>query len=219
MTDRSKKLSVAIYRTPHGKPYYDAIVGIGGDSRESQMHDALDFPGNHGRDELEKALKSRYPGIEVLTGVRGLNFIAEARSTEQRVTRDDFIENWRYQLEHAAKRGYGQVDDRFSRIARVELTGKDRVRWWSGWFHYTLKIEESQSEMENSGKRLQSFFSKRDTHWRDVVEEAYYEQVQRERLTIFERRREWWRVIRWGLTTALGAVLAYGALAATCNGM
>ena len=209
MTDRSEKLSVTIFRTAHGKPYYDGIIGIGDDSRESQLHDALDFPGNRGRDELEDALKARYPGIEVDTGVNGLNFIAEARSTEQRVTRGDFIENWRCQLKRAVNSGYGEVDDPFSRIARVELTGKDRVRWWSGWFHYTLKIEESQREMEDSGERLQSFFSKGYTDWRNIVEEAYYEQVMRERLAIFERRREAWRIARWVATTALGLVLAF----------
>ena len=208
MTDRSEQLSVTIYRTAHGKPYYERIIGIGDDSRESQMHDALDFPGNRGRDELEDALKARYPGIEVSTGIRGLNFIVETRSTDQRVTRDDFIENWRWQLEHAANSGYGEVDDPFSRIARVELTGKDTVRWWSGWFHYTLNIEESRREMEDSGKRLQSLFSEGYTHWRDVVEEAYYEQVMRERLAIFEQRREAWRIARWVATTALGSVLA-----------
>ena len=211
MTDRSKKLSVTIYRTAHGKPYYDAIVGIGDDSRESEMHDALDFPGEQGVKDFEGALKARYPGIDVLTGVRGLNFIVDMRSTDQRVIRDKFIEHWRHQLARAENSGYGEVDDPFLRIVPVSLSGKDRVRWWSGWFHYPLLIETSRREMEDSGKRLQSLFSlfsKEDTHWRDVVEEAYYEQVQRERLAIFERRREAWRIIRWGSTTALGLVLA-----------
>ena len=62
--------------------------------------------------------------------------------------------------------------------------------------------------MQDSGKRLQSLFSKGCTDWRNVVEEAYFEQVMRERLAIFERRREAWRVVRWGATTALGLVLA-----------
>lgn len=208
MTDRSEKLSVTIFRTPHGKPYYDRIIGIGEAPQESPLHDALDIPGEQGVYELEDALKTRYPGIEVRTGVRGLNFIVDMRSTDQKVIRDKFVEHWRHQLDRAANSGYSEVDDPFLRIVPVRLSGKDRVRWWSGWFHYTLNIEESRREMEDSGKRLQSLFSEGNTHWRDVVEEAYYEQVQRERLAIFERRREWWRIIRWGSTTALGLVLA-----------
>ena len=208
MTDRSEKLSVTIYRTPHGKPYYDRIIGLGEEAQESPLHDALDFPGEHGVRELENDLKALHPGIEVSLGFRELNLIADLRSTDHVVTRDKFIEHWRYQLYHAANSGYGEVDDPFRRTVPVRLSGQDRVRWWSGWFHYTLKIEESQREMEDSGKRLQSLFSKGNTHWRDVVEEAYYEQVMRERLAIFERRREAWRIARWVATTALGVVLA-----------
>ena len=212
MTDRSKKLSVTIFRTAHGKPYYDRIIGIEEESPGSPMHDALDFPGEQGVKELEDALKARYPDIEVHTGVKGLNFIVETRWTDQRVTRDDFIENWRWQLEHAANSGYGEVDAPFSRIARVELTGKDRVRWWSGWFHYPLLIEDSRRQMNESGERLQSLFEQVPTNRGDVIEEAYFEQVMRERLAIFERRKENWRIIRWASTTALGLVLAAWSL-------
>jgi len=219
MTDCSEKPSVTIFRTPHGKPYYERIIGIGEAHQESPLHDALDFPGEHGVRELENDLKALHPGIDVSLGFRDLNFIADLRSTAHVVTRDKFIDHWRHQLQRAAKRGYSQVDDPFRRIVPVRLSGKDRVQWWSGWFHYTLKIEESRREMEDSGGRLEKLFKLPDLNDRDVIEEAYYEQVMRERLAIFERRREWWRVIRWGLTTALGAVLAYGALAATCNGM
>ena len=208
MTDRSKKLSVVIRRTAHGKPFYDRINGLEGEAQEYPLHDALDFPGDQGANKIEADLKARYPGINVF---RGRNFIADMRSTDQRIIRDKFGEHWRRQLDRAANSGYSEVDDPFLRIVPVGLSGKDRVRWWSGWFHYPLLIEASRREMEESGKRLLSLFSlfsKGDAHWRDVVEEAYYEQVQRERLAIFERRREAWRIIRWGLTTALGLVLA-----------
>ena len=212
MTDRSEKLSVTIFRTAHGKPYYDGIIGIGEAPQESPLHDALDIPGEQGVYELEDALKTRYPGIEVRTGVRGLNFIVDMRSTDQKVIRDKFVEHWRHQLDRAANSGYSEVDDPFLRIVPVRLSGKDRVQWWSGWFHYTLKIEESRREMEDSGGRLEKLFKLPDLNDRDVIEEAYYEQVMRERLAIFERRQEWWRVIRWGATTALGLVLAAWSL-------
>jgi len=208
MTDRSEQLSVTIRQTAHGKPYIDpASHGIV--DQEFPLHDALDFPGNRGRDDLEAALKDLCPGIEVFFSEPRLDFIAVIRSIDREVDRDEFMEQWRYQLQYAANRGFGEVDDSFRRMVPVRLSGKDRVRWWSGWFHYTLKIEESRREMEDSGKRLQSFFRSRTPNWRDVVEEAYFEQVQRERLTIFERRREWWRIARWGATTALGLVLAF----------
>lgn len=212
MTDRSEKLSVTIFRTPHGKPYYDRINGLGEDAQESPLHDALDFPGEHGVRELENDLKAIHPGIEVSLGFRELNLIADLRSTAHVVTRDKFIDHWQHQLQHAANRGFDQISDPYRRIAHVELTGKDAVHWWSGWFHYPILIEESRRQMQDSGVRLRMLFEQGDITARDVIEEAYLEQVLRERLTIFERRREWWRIIRWGSTTALGLVLAAWSL-------
>ena len=59
-----------------------------------------------------------------------------------------------------------------------------------------------------SDLRLRMLFERDNPKARDVIEESYAEQVLREWLEIFERRREWWRIIRWGSTTALGLVLA-----------
>ena len=205
-TDRPK---VLIKRTAHGKPYYERIIGVEEDVRDSPMHDALDFPGKGGRDEFEATLKDRFPGIEVRYEEDGLDFVAEIRSIDRKVDRDEFIEDWRHQSQYAYNsKDYSQIKDSFLRAVPVRLSGKDAVHWWSGWFHYPRLIENSQREMEESGKRLQSLFEgPKPRNWRDVVEEAYYEQVQRRRLAIFERRREWWRVVRWGLTTVLGVVL------------
>lgn len=205
-TDRPRLL---IKRTAHGKPYYERIIGIDEDVQVSPLHDALDFPGNEGRDAFELGLQARYPGIEVRYEEDGLDFVAEIRSIDRKVDRDEFVEDWQYQLQYAANsKDYSQIKDSFLRAVPVRLSGKDRVRWWSGWFHYQWLIENSRREMEVSGERLQSLFEgPKPRNWRDVVEEAYYEQVQRRRLAIFERRREWWRVVRWGLTTVLGVVL------------
>lgn len=208
MANRKAKPSVLIKRTAHGKPYFERINGIEEDVRDSPMHDALDFPGKEGRDEFKATLKARYPDIEVLFGENGLDFVAEIRSIAREVDRDEFIEDWRHQSLYAYNSNdYSQIKDPFLRAVPVRLSGKDAVHWWSGWFHYPRLIENSLREMEESGKRLQSLFDIRTPNWRDVVEEAYYEQVQRRRLAIFERRREWWRVVRWGLTTVLGVVL------------
>ncbi len=207
MTDRSKKLSVTIKRTAHGKPYID-VAGLGVDDQGFPLHDALDFPGNRGRDDLEAALKDRCPGIEVSYSETRLDFIAEIRSIDREVDRDEFMDHWRIQLRYAQAHRFRNIDDPFRRIVPVRLSGKDRVRWWSGWFHYPLLIEDSRRQMKESGERLAKFLERTRFNERDVIEEAYYEQVMRERLAIFERRREAWRIARWGATTALGLVLA-----------
>lgn len=213
MANWREKSRVLIKRTAHGKPYFERINGIEEDVRDSPMHDALDFPGKEGRDAFEATLKARYPGIDVRYGETTLDFVAEIRSIDRQVDRDEFVDCWMHQLQYAANRGFNELKDPFLRSVPVRLSGKDSVRWWSGWFHYPWLIENSRREMAESGKRLQSLFEgPKPSDWRDVVEEAYYEQVQRRRLAIFERRREWWRVIRWGSTTALGVVLAAWSL-------
>lgn len=209
MVNNASRPSVLIKLTAHGKPYIERINGVEDDVRDSPMHDALDFPGKEGCDEFEATLEARYPCIDVRYEESRLDFVAEIRSIEREVDRDEFIEDWWCQLQYAANgNDYSQIIDPFLRAVPVRLSGKDMVRWWSGWFHYQWLIENSRREMEESGKRLQSLFEgPKPRDWRDVVEEAYYEQVQRRRLAIFERRREWWRVVRWGLTTLLGTAL------------
>ena len=209
MLNNADRPRLLIRRTAHGKPYYENAVGLAEGDRQSPMHDALDFPGKKGRDEFEATLKAGYPGIEVIFDQSSLDFVAEIRSIDREVDRDEFIGDWWCQLQYAANgNDYSQIKDAFLLAVPVRSSGKDRVRWWSGWFHYQWLIENSRREMEESGKRLQSLFGgPKPRNWRDVVEEAYYEQVQRRRLAIFERRREWWRVVRWGLTTGLGMVL------------
>lgn len=213
MTNEKYNPYVLIRRTAHGKPYFDGINGIEEDVEDSPLHDALDFPGKEGIDGLEATLKDRYPSINVSFEESKLDVVSAIRSVERKVGRKEFIEDWLCQLMYASNsRDYDQVKDPFQRSVPVRLSGKDRVRWWSGWFHYQWLIENSRREMEDSAKRLESIFKRDSWFARDVIEEAYFEQVMRERLAIFERRREWWRVIRWGLTTALGMVLAAWSL-------
>ena len=215
-TDRPK---VLIRLTAHGKPYYESIEGVEEETRESPLQIALDFPGKQGRDDLKAELKARYPGIEVYHAERAKDFIGDVSSLNRKVNGDEFVDYWRAELEYDAKFRSDEPLDPFRRVIPVKLSGKDRVRPWSGRFHYPLLIENSLRGMKESRERLNVLLELPDCDSRDVIEEAYLEQVLRERLAIFERRREWWRVIRWGLTTALGVILAYGALAATCNGM
>lgn len=207
MTDYTSLPIVPIRRSAHGKPYFEDAVGLGDDLGDSPLHDALDFPGKDALDDFGAALKDKYPGIAVSRDGARHDYIAEIRSIDREVDRDEFQYCWRFQLKFAMIEGFNEVKDPFLRIVPVRLSGKDRVRWWSGWFHYQWLIENSRREMEESGKRLQSLFDSPHPRRRNVVEEAYYEQVQRRRLAIFERRREWWRVVRWGLTTVLGGVL------------
>ena len=207
MTNHDRKPRVMIMRTPHGKPLYENASGVDEDDRDSPLYDALDFPGKRGLDDLEAKLKGRYPGIRVLHGRKG-NFVADLRSMNRKVSKVEFMSHWRNQLTDAPLGRPFEFNDPFRRAVPVRLYGKDRVRPWSGWFHYPLLIEDSRRQMKESGERLQSLFEQVPTKRRDVIEEAYFEQVLRERLAIFERRREWWRIIRWGATTALGLVLA-----------
>lgn len=217
MSNRSEKPGVPIMRTAHGKPYYAVGFGFGDDAHESPLPDALDFPGDSGLDEVENQLKARCPGVNVGYGAVRPNHIADIRSIKRKVRRDEFVKTWRLQLVFAETQGFVEVYDPFRRVLRVELSGKDRVRWWSGCFHYPLLIEDSRRRMKESGERLQSLFEQVPTSHRDVIEEAYYEQVMRERLAIFERRKENWRIIRWGSTTALGLVLAAWSLVQTVD--
>ena len=219
MTNTTDRPKVLIRLTAHGKPYCEIAHGLGDGDKNPPLYDALDFPGNRGRDDLEAALKAKYPGIKVGVGETERGTMAGMRSVNRQVNRDEFMDHWRIQLGYAKANRFGNINDPFRRVVRVRLFGKDKVPIWSGWFHYPLLIEDSRSQMKESGERLAKLFERSRVSERDVIEEAYYEQVMRERLAIFERRREWWRVIRWGLTTALGVILAYGALAPTCNGM
>ena len=203
-TDRPK---VLIRLTAHGKPYYESIEGVEEETRESPLQNALDFPGKHGREHLATELKARYPGIEVSHSERPHDFVEDVRSLNRKVNEDEFVDYWRSQLEYDAKYRTDDPPDPFRRLVRVKLSGPDRVRPWSGWFHYPLLIEETRREMIESGERFTKLLGHPSRELRDVIEEAYYEQVQRERLAIFERRREWWRIIRWGSTTALGALI------------
>ena len=108
-TDRPK---VLIKRTAHGKPYYERIIGVEEDVRDSPMHDALDFPGKGGRDEFEATLKDRFPGIEVRYEEDGLDFVAEIRSIDRKVDRDEFIEDWRHQSQYAYNSNdYSQIKE------------------------------------------------------------------------------------------------------------
>ena len=204
-TDRPK---VLIRLTAHGKPYYESIEGIEEETRESPLHNALDFPGKRGRDDLAAEMKARYPGIEVSHADRPHDFVEDVRSLNRKVNEDEFVDYWRSQLEYDAIYRTDDPIDPFRRLVRVKLSGPDRVRPWSGWFHYPLLIEETRRQMIESGERFKKLYEHPTSNLRDVIEEAYLEQVLRERLAIFERRKEWWRVIRWGATTALGLVLA-----------
>ena len=209
----SRKIHRAsIRRTAHGKPYYEVWLGLGDAIEESPMPAALDFPCKPSRDDLAAELRVRYPGIEVRHGERGLDSAADMRSLNRKADRGEFIDYWRGQLRFAETRGFDDLNDPYRRFVRVKLSGKDRVRWCSGWFHYPLLIEDSRRQMTESSERLQSLFEQDRPNRRDVIEEAYFEQVMRERLAIFERRKENWRIIRWGSTTALGLVLAAWSL-------
>ena len=213
MWDDTDQPKVLIRLTAHGKPYYESIEGIEEETRESPLHNALDFPGKRGRGDLEAELKARYPGIEVSHADRAHDFVEDVRSLNRKVNEDEFVDYWRSQVEYHknfyAKYGSDEPLDPFRRLVNVKLSGPDRVRPWSGWFHYPLLIEETRREMIESGERFAELFERPNCAPRDVIEEAYLEQVLRERLAIFERRKEWWRVIRWGATTALGLVLAF----------
>ena len=212
MVNDTERSDVQIRRTAHGKPYHDRIQVVEHDIQESPLHDALDFPCADGLDEIESGLRAKSPGIAVGPGEPNRKVILGLRSLNRRIERDEFMRTWHIQLGLTKLFGFEGLNDPFFRNVPVRLSGKDRVRWWSGWFHYPLLIENSSGEMRESGERLQSLFGEREPTARDVIEEAYFEQVMRERLAIFERRREWWRVIRWGSTTALGIVLAAWSL-------
>ena len=212
MANRKRNPSVFIKRTRHGKPYYEVDLQLGENGHESPLHDALDFPGDRGRDEIEAVLRTKSPDVKVRDGTRRLNLISELRSVNRKIERDEFMTVWRHLMAFAKSNGSDEVNDPFRRFVRVRLSGKDRVRPWSGWFHYPLLIEINRRQLQECSERLKSLFEQSDPVVRDVIEEAYFEQVTRERLAIFERRREWWRVIRWGSTTALGMVLAAWSL-------
>ena len=208
MENRTAKSILRVKRTAHGKPYLAPTDWLADDAQAFTLRDALDFPGNRGLEEFKADLEAKNPDFGFHYDGTSLDSVAGIRSIDREVDRDDFMRCWLHQPRHAVVDGVGELRDPFLRAVPVRLSGKDRVRWWSGWFHYQWLIENSRREMEESGKRLQSLFEgPKPSDWRDVVEEAYYEQVQRRRLAIFERRREWWRVVRWGLTTVLGVVL------------
>lgn len=208
MAHSNRIFGAVILRTAQGKLYYE-ILGVPEDGhQEPPFPDALDFPGESARGPLKDELRARCPGIEPRYDEKRLDFVANIRSSDAEVDREEFVDSWRDQLEFEPLDGFGDFLHPFHRVVRVKLTGADRVRWWSGWFHYPLLIENSRREMEESGERLVKLLDPDRRRARDVIEEAYFEQVMRARLAIFERRREWWRVIRWGLTTALGSVLA-----------
>lgn len=211
MNNQQRKFSVTIKKTRQGKPYYETygLPGAPESERdaESPMHDALDFPGERGVEELKNEVKRLVGDVEF-----GIEFRPEFRIKQRpdlkEIDRIEFARNWRDAIVLHRKIPNPELHDDFGRIVQIELTGKDRVRWWSGWFHYPILIEESKLQMADSATRLKTLLDDEQVRERDVIEEAYYEQVQRQRLAIYERRRENWRIIRWGATTVLGMVLA-----------
>lgn len=203
MTNRIRGPVVHIDQTAHRKFFYKSDA-LGDEVQESPLPDALDFPGTHGRVDLEAKLKARYPDVVVGVVERRFDYVAEIGSAETGISRDQFVDVWQKQFEIAEFEGFDEFKDPFRRFVHVELSGKDRVRRWSGWFHYPLLIADSRRQMEESAARLVKLFESKGPLERDVIEEAYYEQVMRERLAIFERRRESWRVIRWGGDDCVG---------------
>ena len=209
MASSNRFLSATIMRTAHGKPYYVFMGAVSDGDREPPLPDALDFPDERGREVLESELKAKYPGIEIRLGGDRIYFVAKIRSSDDEVERSRFVEAWQDQVKHGNAHDFEEIIDPFHRIVRVKLTGKDRIPWWSGWLHFPVLIEDTRRAMVESGERLIKLYEPERRIDRDVIEEAYYEQVMRERLAIFERRREWWRIGRWVATTVLGGILGF----------
>ena len=207
MNNRNHKPQLTIDRTAHGKFYYeDERVGEG--ALVCPLPDALDFHDDLDRVTFADELKAKFPEFEVFQGYDRIDDMEDIRSVNREVNRAEFYDSWLQVVTPTSRLGGDDMQDPFRRFVRVRLSGKDRVRPWTGWFHYPLLIGKSLRDMQESRDRLRILFECGKPKARDVIEEAYFEQVQRERLAIFERRREWWRVARWGATTALGLVLA-----------
>lgn len=211
MNNRNPRPQLTIDRTAHGKFYYED-ERVGDDALRCPLPDALDFHDGLDLQSFVDELKAKFPEFEVMWTVARKDFMEDIRSVNHVVSRAEFYESWLQALSPTSRLGSDDMQDPFRRLVRVRLSGKDRVRPWTGWFHYPLLIGKSLRDMQESRDRLRMLFERGDPIARDVIEEAYFEQVQRERLAIFERRREWWRIIRWGSTTALGLVLAAWSL-------
>lgn len=210
-----ERYQATIYFTRHGKPcrVSYALPRVKGESyiEEHFLDDALGFPDDV--DDLAQQIREDYPDIEILyTSRTDLPFRNE--SGGEPVSRERFEEIWDYELKILGSDVLPHIEDVYLRDLPVDLSGKDEVACLSGWFHYPILIEDCKQEASASLARLKTLISEMGTDkdprlFRDIIEEAYYEQVQRQRLAIYERRRENWRVIRWGATTALGLVLAF----------
>ena len=207
MNNCTPKPKLTIDLTAHGKFYYED-ERFGDDAMVCPLPDALDFHDGLDQRSVVEGLKAKFPEFEVMWTSSRKDFMEDIRSVNRVVSRDEFYDSWLQALSPRSRLGRDDMQDPFRRFVRVRLSGKDRVRPWAGWFHYPLLIEKSRREMQESGERLRMLFERGEPIARDVIEEAYFEQVMRERLVIFERRKEWWRIIRWGATTALGLVLA-----------
>lgn len=202
-----------IYLTRHGKPWlisYTLPSDIGESYEERIMNDVLDLTG--GVKSLAQQIRNQYPGIEVHDAFR-IDLPLRNGTGGDTVGRERFEEIWELKVKYDGD-FRASIDDEFVRNLPVTLQGRDRVRCWEGWLHYPILIAGCQREAKESLARLKVFIEstdpESDSHQlRDIIEEAYYEQVQRQRLAIYKRRRENWRVIRWGATTALGLVLAF----------
>ena len=208
-----EQYNATINLTRHGKPSlisYTLPSDIGESYEEHIMNDALGISG--GVEELAQQIRDQYPGIDVRYAFR-IDLPLRNESGGDPVGRERFGEIWELKVKYD-KDLIAYIDHDFLRNLPIILQGKDRVQWWSGWFHYPILIAGCEREAKESLTRLkvqiQETGPEPDHHQlRDIIEEAYYEQVQRQRLAIYERRRETWRVIRWGSTTALGLVLAF----------
>lgn len=211
MNNRTPKPPLTIKQTAHGKLHYED-ERFGDDALVCPLPDALDFQDGLDLLTFVEELKAKFPEFEVMRTSDMNDYMVDIRSMNREVSREQFYDSWLQVVRPPSRLGRDDMQDPFRRLVRVRLSGKDRVRPWAGWFHYPMLIDNSRREMQESTERLRSIFDGSEPTARDIIEEAYYEQVMRERLAIFERRREWWRIIRWGSTTALGLVLAAWSL-------
>ena len=211
MNNRTPKPPLTIKQTAHGKLYYED-ERFGDDALVCPLPDALDFQDGLDLLSFVEELKAKFPEFEVMRTSAMNDYMVDIRSMNRVVSRAEFYKSWLQAVSPHSRLSRDDMQGPFRRLVRVRLSGKDRVRPWAGWFHYPMLIDNSRREMQESTERLRSIFDGSEPTARDIIEEAYFEQVQRERLAIFERRREWWRIIRWGSTTALGLVLAAWSL-------
>ena len=219
MREPNQRYEAIIYFTQRGKPYSVSYVlpnKIGESFAEDlPTYDALDFQFDAAVDDITKLIRDRFPDIDVRHAFRDdLPMSTEAKSGL--VDREEFNEIWIYKLKVGQDALLAHIENEFLRNLPVKLEGEDRVKHRSGWFHYPIDIETSKRHADQSLIRLKALITnanpERGVDFRDIAEEAYFEQVQRQRLAIYERRRENWRVIRWGATTVLGLVLAFGSM-------